>query len=244
MDGSRFDDLTRMIATASSRRRFLGGLLGTVGVALGATAARAAPTCPSEQIYRRGIGCACRATGRPPTNGGCPCPTGQTSCPAGCVDTTLDPANCGGCGETCPADLPFCRDGRCLQCLQDTDCPLGGTCLRRVGNLFGRCFCQFLGTACGSDAECCDQVVGGITYQVACSPSGFCGFYGAACSEDSSCFPLLACGVDGTCGGGGAVCAENGNCTSGQCCPLAGGPACCPVDSTCVLDGQGNYACV
>jgi hypothetical protein len=46
------------------------------------------------------------------------CPAGLMACPLGdggtsCIDTMLDPDNCGGCGQTCGAD-GVCRTGACI----------------------------------------------------------------------------------------------------------------------------------
>jgi hypothetical protein len=40
------------------------------------------------------------------------CPVTVTTCPSGCVDTGVDPANCGGCGVTCDNEQT-CSNGTC-----------------------------------------------------------------------------------------------------------------------------------
>ena len=67
---------------------------------------------------RRGLGCVCKSTGRPPNGAGCPCPNGQTHCGGRCVDPARDLANCGGCGIACspsadPCRVAGCRNGAC-----------------------------------------------------------------------------------------------------------------------------------
>ncbi|MCS6798141.1 MAG: hypothetical protein NZ898_06385 [Myxococcota bacterium] len=48
------------------------------------------------------------------------CGTGRACCSGTCVDTSSDPRNCGGCGNTCnlgigpvPGTADGCRGGRC-----------------------------------------------------------------------------------------------------------------------------------
>ena len=62
--------------------------------------------------------------GNVPSTGGTPpmtkpplllrCESGLTACPDACVDLTLDPTNCGGCGKRC-ADRSICVDGACAK---------------------------------------------------------------------------------------------------------------------------------
>lgn len=97
MDGQRFDDAVSAGARQGTRRGFLGGLAGVVagltGLAGAPRAASAQQTCPSDQLFRRGIGCVCKRSLRPPVNGRC------TSCESG---------------------LRACLDGTCASCCQDT----------------------------------------------------------------------------------------------------------------------------
>jgi uncharacterized protein YndB with AHSA1/START domain len=79
MDGARFDRLTRALAVIGpSRRRLVAGALAAVGLGGGMRTVEAA--CPPGQVSRRGVGCICRRTGRPPVNGVCPCPDGRPPC--------------------------------------------------------------------------------------------------------------------------------------------------------------------
>lgn len=41
------------------------------------------------------------------------CPSGETHCPSGCVDTSTDVNNCGSCGIVCPPNDPSCIGGVC-----------------------------------------------------------------------------------------------------------------------------------
>src|SRR5688572_24961563 len=99
MDGARFDDLTRRMASKTlSRRTAFRALAGT---ALGAALAHRSldgvgASCPSNQVYRRSLGCVCKGTGRPPgPDGRCPCPREEVDCGGDCVDTLKDRDHCG-----------------------------------------------------------------------------------------------------------------------------------------------------
>jgi len=45
--------------------------------------------------------------------GGAPCPTGQSCCTNGCIDTSSDIMNCGFCGAACTAQNDNCTAGQC-----------------------------------------------------------------------------------------------------------------------------------
>src|SRR5262245_60972679 len=104
MDGPRFDDLVRSLAREETCRRHalkivagaaaggvlsLLGIRGTIAVPVrpAAVPGNAHAACPADQVRRRGVGCVCKATGRPPdASGYCPCPSGRTRCGDACVD--------------------------------------------------------------------------------------------------------------------------------------------------------------
>jgi hypothetical protein len=83
-----FDNLSRALAAAPSRRRALAVIGGSVMAAGAALFSRATP---ADAIT---------------------CPGGQIVCNGHCVDTTTDPSHCGGCGTMC---LPgqVCISGVC-----------------------------------------------------------------------------------------------------------------------------------
>src|SRR5687767_1660433 len=88
MDGRRFDELTKVLAATGSRRRLLASLTGGATALLTTVRGRrgvSAQACPEGQVYRRGIGCVCRNTGRPPVDGLC-CSTEAVTCDGECCD--------------------------------------------------------------------------------------------------------------------------------------------------------------
>jgi hypothetical protein len=207
MDGSRFDDLARVLATPRSRR---GVVAAFVGVVVAARGARAAAACPQGQVARRNQGCVCETTGRPPNrslaacpagqlpaNGCCVrCPGGQTTCGGVCVDANRDERNCGSCGNVCPAGFECCS-GRCKDLANDpghcggcrATCPAGqgcetGACCALVDadctgtECCGGTFCNaFAGDTC---QPCLDE--GDSCFKV--SPGGCCGTPGLQCLRE------------------------------------------------------------
>lgn len=85
MDSNRFDDLTRALADGISRRQVLKLFVATVVGGLVSTE---------------------------PSGGSASCPPGTVSCGNTCVDTSINPLNCGGCGLYCPPES-YCSGGRC-----------------------------------------------------------------------------------------------------------------------------------
>ena len=169
MDGHRFDDLTRAVASGLDRRRLVKGLTAaTLGGALTRLGVRDADAaCPPEQVQTR-RGCVCPTTGRPPdpATGYCPCPTGLTRCDGRCVDTRRDTAHCGGCDVTCPVgphvDRVVCRSGVCTIAACATGAPCGDACCEPSATcVSGTCQpCTPIGfepeSACTESTVCCD----------------------------------------------------------------------------------------
>jgi hypothetical protein len=158
MDGRRFDRLARSLVTGTSRRGVLGGLLG-IGAGLAGIGTTGAVTCPPGRVFRRGVGCVCRLTGRPPVGGVCPCSRGQTD--------TGDGRGCLACRAAADcANGGFCEAGSCVlrQCLKTSHCQLcDGDGLCTTADTTGlSCgpgqsiyvFCPVPGTGSG-EAACC-----------------------------------------------------------------------------------------
>ncbi len=105
------------------------------------------------------------------------CDPGLTQCPAGCVDTGSDVANCGACGNACAAEHS-CVEGACT--CTATSCPDG--CCDGAS-------CVAAGAACAAADTVCVAGDG-------CTP---CGGLGQPCCAGDSC-------PDGCCDTAAGVC--------------------------------------
>jgi hypothetical protein len=246
MDGQRFDDLTRALVANPGRRRLLRRLAGSAlaGSLLRLDRGVAGAACPAGQILRRGVGCVCRTTGRPPVNGVCPCRsnaecgTGRACCGGTCIDVSADLANCGACGAVCDlgSGISACCDGVCTQVFNnDEHC---GTCDVACDTAASEiCFatncCVEIGGSCSSAEGCCGFLQGFPELGPACC--------GGVCTDtqrdEANCGACdFVCPPDLTCGGGGAK--------PGECCKGFG--AACSADEECCFFPTGfccNSAC-
>jgi hypothetical protein len=114
MDSTKFDDLTKVLATSTSRRQALktiaattlGGILGLSGLG----SALAAQKC-------RGLGSRCthgeQCCSNYCANNVCACPPGLTNCNGTCVNLYEDNNNCGYWGNVC-IGFDQCVDGDCI----------------------------------------------------------------------------------------------------------------------------------
>ena len=144
MEPSRFDNLTKVLATATSRRQALktiaatalGSLLGLSGI--GTAFANCKPN---------GIGCNINSQC---CSGGC--------CHGTCTDLNTT-QNCGACGHTCPAEQT-CQNGQCCT-------TAGGTCSGNTDCCSGTC-CQ--GTCCASGQICLSNGTCATTCLGGCGP--------------------------------------------------------------------------
>ena len=267
MDAHRFDDLTRTLAT-SSRRRFLAGVAAAVGGALVARPTAAA--CPPDQIHRRGMGCVCKATGRPPqASGSCPCPNGKARCDGFCVDPMTDVAHCGGCGmvcddgDACTADS--CAAGRCrhapISCVAGDACT-EAHCDPAVGCVFSPISCpDDDGDAC--TAAACDPAVGCVSLPRSCDdddvcttdtcdPATGCVHTPIVCDDGdpctvNGCDPVTGCTFTPVADGLAGACQAGSICCGGAC-KLDGGQECaldadCCDEATCVPTGGERGVC-
>jgi hypothetical protein len=218
MDGSRFDDLARSLACGTSRRGVLAVLLG-LGAGLAGVAAGAA-ACPPGQVSRRGQ-CLCKLTGRPPLNGACPCPDGQTD--------TGDGWGCLACRSVleCPSPRPDSCQGPAV-CRPDGTCGIVEVAHGQPGAcLGGRVCCGGACTPLGTDADCaaCGD---------ACLGTGeSCG--GGSVAGQCGCTPDCSAGVCGAADGCGGTCL----CPAGFDCRNGGCFKPCPVGLGCEGCGAG-----
>ncbi len=227
-----FDELTKGLAQAVSRRQVLqwivGGLTGSVLVSL--------------------VGCA------PPQN----CRAGQTLCDGKCADTSQDPNNCGTCAKVCTASQ-LCVNSSCTSgqtvCFGTTtnlasdrkNCGACGTfCTEGQLCCNGKCTDPSSDSAnCGVCANVCSGTLHFTCINsncVSCPPENtFCNTGCAdlmtdpkncfACSN--SCLSGEAC-IKGTC----SPCPPNRTVCQGVCCP--DGQSCCNGRCTDVATDDHN----
>jgi hypothetical protein len=213
MDGPRFDRLTKRLASGMSRRGVVGGAAAGLAAGLAGKGVGEAQACPPGRVYRRGVGCVCRQTGRPPVGGTCPCPRGQT-------DT---------------------GDGRgCLACRADGDCPAGdecvswacggGTCVKSTTICDdGQGLCTTKGcdpaTGCGFAPIDCDDHNACTTDS--CDPATGCLYTSVVCEAPTPvCDPALGC----------VACLSTLDCAAGNAC-VANACVACPAEGYLLVNG-------
>src|SRR5262249_40281173 len=115
------------------------------------------------------------------------CPTGTTMCGSSCVETKVDPSNCGACGTACTSDQ-VCSAGTCaLTCAGGTT-KCGSSCLDTNVDPKN---CGSCGNACTAG-----QVCNAGSCAATCSPGLVqCG---ASCIDPMS--NLTNCGATAGCG--------------------------------------------
>ena len=276
MDDRHFDALTRSLAIAQSRRglfKVLGGALaaGFSGtLAAGVVAARCSKDgetcdeteccnkltcvngscCPAERACGNGC-CAAGSVcedGRCAPKGQASCPDGQGRCDGACTDLATT-ANCGSCGNVCPAPADPCLIEACLNGVCGF-APFneGGSC--NDGNLCTQTdFCQngvCVGTdpvVCPDPDQCHDPGV--------CDPaSGLCSnparTDGTLCSDGNECTMNDSC-QGGTCVGQVVSCDDGLSCTTDSCNPVSGcvhtlQAGFCLIGNVCIAAGERNPA--
>jgi hypothetical protein len=226
MDGNRFDDLTRGLASGITRRSVLKRSLAAVAAITGigqvadSSAARRPtptpkpPSCPGRQVWR---------------NGACVCPSGE-QCGAECCDSgtvCCDNACCAGTcyGEErcCPAGQLVC-DGVCLDpglCCVDSDCGPGYACQGNQCICVPTTSCASQGIECGPATDDCGNPLscGECTSPQTCGGGGTSGVCG--CTTQMTC--------EGRCG---SVPTECG--TVLECGSACGACQVCSAENTCV----------
>lgn len=209
MDAHRFDDLTKSLAAAPSRRQVVRTLVGGAGAGLLALLGRQAVAAKPGKV---GV---CHLTGDPAN------PVVYIQVDASSVaehaghgdavapDFLNDAANCGGCGVICAGD-EACAGGACQPVDSCPICPGGHGCEN------GGCVCSSAGTCAGDDSTPCGLLHGVI-------PMG--------CEDGCCCVPSGLGGGVYPCGDLGDLNAPHPYCCSGWC-GADGGCACIPGGTT------------
>jgi hypothetical protein len=208
-------------------------------------------TISSAASTSGGIACGNQCCSAPPNgtpvcsqDGQCSftCNSGFTACNGQCIDTTSDPANCGGCGNACAAPTggtATCNSGQCSQECPSGQEPFNGACVPK---------CQQ--TSTHHDPRFTQCVPNCPGNQVNTEPYGICG-----CPTNSG-VTQSVCGdscVDtntdaNNCGGCGIVCGQGTTCDVGACkCPIQGqvyqnGQCQCPTGTELSSDGSACLA--
>ncbi len=173
MDPSRFDDLTKNLATTTSRRQALKAMAATV---LGSVLGLAGIGTAFANCKPNGIGC----------NIGSQCCSGAC-CKGTCTDLNNDVHNCGKCGHACGSGQT-CQNGTCV-----AQCSMG---CKQLSNGTRACTCSVAADcSCGSHF-CGSEIEGGGFV------GGICTVLGTntgSCLSSSQCPPGYYCNGGGTC---------------------------------------------
>ena len=248
MDGRRFDDLARVVAHPSNRRRFIrpifGGLVGAALLTLGIAGDTEAGRCKND-----GDCPGCKTCDRKKKKCVKGCPKGKKCCGGDCVRSDLCCATAAEC-KACAT----CVDGRC----QPNAAKNGQQCSGCLTYNNGAC-------GSGDDELCagnerCRQSTGLCCPK--CRADGNCCPVGQACINPgllsaNSCCDSSAntpCGENGD--GTFSECCANFNerCVGGECVPkvdcpnrrLSAAGVCCPNGPACggVCCGDGEACCL
>jgi hypothetical protein len=206
MDGPRFDDLTRVLGAAGSRR----AVLRAVAVAaLSAVGLRRVEAANAQACLALGAGC------RPNDA----CCSGE--CHARKCRCRPNQQRCGdACFDPCPAGLV--RDATCACVCPGDTVPCDGAC-RGLGTFEEDVL------NCGA---CGNRCPAGPCHRATCS-DGECGLevdpalVGSPCVPDDPCVENAVCGAaDGVCAGAPKDCGDCRICQGGQCFPRPDGSPC------------------
>ncbi|MEZ4408251.1 MAG: MXAN_6577-like cysteine-rich protein [Polyangiales bacterium] len=126
------------------------------------------------------------------------CADGQSNCGGVCINTQINPNNCGACGNACAAG-ERCAAGACASACTGTQVSCGGACVELQTDAAN---CGMCGRACPSGQPC---VAGSC---VLTCPAGQ-----TACA--GSCVNLQTDGAN--CGACGTACAMGAMCSAGRC---------------------------
>jgi hypothetical protein len=196
MDASRFDALSRALASGSSRRRMLRVMSGCLAALVGRTVVDETAARKKGKKKKK-----CRGATK--------------KCGKRCVPK----ANCCTSADCPPGEV--CRSGRCTTCASANDCPTPPPCQEAICQ-DGHCatVLRLAGFPCEAEPSCvinktCNeagQCQGGVPVDVLCPETEICDpQQGCRCPADR-----VAC--NGQCGLPGlATCASHGECCSTYC---------------------------
>lgn len=239
MDASRFDTLTRSLATSrrATRKTFLGAAIGAL--LAGHTGQDAAAAC--KKVGRNCDKDKDCCTGAECKGGECKCKSGRDECGGKCYDFANDENRCGGCATPCTVGETCCS-GVCVN-LEGGDranCGACGTvCDANEACLSGLCIvCAGSGVHCEDSCctpptrQCCDNVCLDIF-----GDAGNCGDCGRHCPAPRCC-SFGECVDDFTsdrhnCGACGVDCNSGTLCCNGRC-EIDCGGRCCRAFERCV----------
>jgi hypothetical protein len=193
MDDSQFDELTKTLATSTSRRQALktlgatvvGAVLGLSGIGTAlAKCGKTGAKCSKNKPCCKGLKCCkgkccgemccagkCCGANKTCVSKKCVCLPPFETCNGRCVDTMTDRHNCGRCGIDCPSGS-VCCGGIC--CLSGEAC-CNGRCtdtmmdLGHCGSCVNSCITK---CNCGSDncgIRCCSGVCVSVDPLLPCS---------------------------------------------------------------------------
>jgi hypothetical protein len=125
----------------------------------------------------------------------------QEACGSACTNVSVDPQNCGSCGNDCAGDI--CSNGRCIACASGQRCGDTNSCCAAGDCVGGECQ-----TPCPATEQRCSD---GQCHQVSSDP-GACGVLCLACTTGQVC-------ASGVCA---APCSDgSARCGDGTCCPAS-----------------------
>jgi len=262
MDGSRFDELTRTLATPTSRRRTLrllaGGALAAVTAALGVGEAGATHT----GCRHHGKSCARNkqcCSGRCAGSGVCKCPGGTTRCGTTACCAAGESCQNGTCVAACVGDCTGkdCGDNgcgvSCGECTAPATCGGGGTPGICGGGGCTATSCTG-GRVCQPDGSCacppdkqhvapqqfCDD-----TCRECCTDNDCGGFNGMVCDHSQGSICVCAVGFD--CGQGVCYpCCNDQQCSNNGVfyCDVQDHLCKCPQGMTACYYGNNESSCV
>lgn len=162
MTGDRFEELTRKMGSATSRRSVLRGMGAAVVGGVAATVLkpfRADAACPAGTSV---CGSACCPAGAACTNRAksCCCAKGETPCNNACCKAGVACADLANSVCGCPKGTTPCGSGTTLKCCnKGTACtPSNATCqpVSTFATASSTC-CKDVGASCVGNSECCSN---------------------------------------------------------------------------------------